>query len=481
MRLLALLLAAVLYRPASASILVIEQHDDVAEYQLEDSPSNFGPEVSMTGLGGVLVLSEPLDACDPVAPPPSAAVHYHWLLLVGDGNCSSGVKVLNAQNAGYVAAIVFNVSGDGYAPMESEADVNISSFYIGLSNGIMLRTNFLYGSGYSIYISGFFPYTFLAFIIPAMLLIVFCILVLLALMLYRCVSEYRRTARRLLPKRVLSKIPTRRYSPSGENTGPASQETCAICLEDYVEGDQLRVLPCQHVFHCLCVDPWLLSSRRVCPVCKRRLVSATVVERASDSEDDQLLRPYRHQRRPPTRRSYGSTLTARSLPPAPATAATAAAATAGDGLRVTTRRPSRRPRLSRRRPEPRPTTAAVHMPSPDTVPDVIIAANDVTSTADDVRLLGDDQEAAGEATAATPHVDDTEVTVAPCGGSRPKLLPGRYTRLQESPDGTAEAAVSTVQTTATGEQPCSDPTAQDELASEVAPPPPASGVSADIV
>ena len=35
---------------------------------------------------------------------------------------------------------------------------------------------------YSLYISGYFPYTFLAFIIPAMLLIVLCLLVLIAIM-----------------------------------------------------------------------------------------------------------------------------------------------------------------------------------------------------------------------------------------------------------------------------------------------------------
>ena len=33
------------------------------------------------------------------------------------------------------------------APMDSDVEVKIPSFYIGLSNGIMLRTNFLYGTG----------------------------------------------------------------------------------------------------------------------------------------------------------------------------------------------------------------------------------------------------------------------------------------------------------------------------------------------
>ena len=58
------------------------------------------------------MLSEPADGCGPVEPPPPG--QHHWLLLLTNSNCSSGQKVLNAQQAGYSAAIVYNTSGDGY-------------------------------------------------------------------------------------------------------------------------------------------------------------------------------------------------------------------------------------------------------------------------------------------------------------------------------------------------------------------------------
>lgn len=48
------------------------------------------------------------------------------------------------------------------------------------------------------------------------------------------------------------------------------RETCPICIVDFEEGDDLRVLPCEgkHVFHQQCVDPWLLELSSSCPICR---------------------------------------------------------------------------------------------------------------------------------------------------------------------------------------------------------------------
>ncbi|KAG6005341.1 hypothetical protein E4U21_000256 [Claviceps maximensis] len=43
---------------------------------------------------------------------------------------------------------------------------------------------------------------------------------------------------------------------------------CSICTEDFVVGEDVRVLPCNHRFHPHCVDPWLVNVSGTCPLCR---------------------------------------------------------------------------------------------------------------------------------------------------------------------------------------------------------------------
>ncbi|SPO40263.1 uncharacterized protein PSFLO_05745 [Pseudozyma flocculosa] len=54
-----------------------------------------------------------------------------------------------------------------------------------------------------------------------------------------------------------------------ENTA----ERCLVCLEDWTDDDDCRLLACQHVFHASCVDRWMTSSSNTCPMCRRQGVS----------------------------------------------------------------------------------------------------------------------------------------------------------------------------------------------------------------
>ncbi|KAL4572501.1 hypothetical protein LXL04_019280 [Taraxacum kok-saghyz] len=51
---------------------------------------------------------------------------------------------------------------------------------------------------------------------------------------------------------------------------------CSICLEDFVDGQNVRVLPhCCHEFHIECIDRWF-ESHSSCPNCRNSLLENQV-------------------------------------------------------------------------------------------------------------------------------------------------------------------------------------------------------------
>ncbi|XP_062155902.1 E3 ubiquitin-protein ligase At4g11680 [Alnus glutinosa] len=48
---------------------------------------------------------------------------------------------------------------------------------------------------------------------------------------------------------------------------------CCICLSAYDDGTELRELPCNHHFHCTCIDKWL-HINATCPLCKFNILKS---------------------------------------------------------------------------------------------------------------------------------------------------------------------------------------------------------------
>lgn len=46
--------------------------------------------------------------------------------------------------------------------------------------------------------------------------------------------------------------------------------TCSVCICCFEEGEDLRRLPCMHIFHQACIDPWM-TRNDTCPNCRRSL------------------------------------------------------------------------------------------------------------------------------------------------------------------------------------------------------------------
>ncbi|KAL6982876.1 RING-H2 finger protein atl52 [Sarracenia purpurea var. burkii] len=47
---------------------------------------------------------------------------------------------------------------------------------------------------------------------------------------------------------------------------------CSVCLSEFEEDDNLRLLPkCTHAFHVICIDTWLKSHSN-CPLCRANVI-----------------------------------------------------------------------------------------------------------------------------------------------------------------------------------------------------------------
>ncbi|KAG7292850.1 hypothetical protein NEMBOFW57_002895 [Staphylotrichum longicolle] len=89
------------------------------------------------------------------------------------------------------------------------------------------------------------------------------------------------------PRSILGRRPRRPALPSA-NSQPPPPQNCAICAEDFARGVEVRRLPCSHLFHPACVDPWLLGFATTCPICREDVRGRR--ERALQAPGPVLLR-----------------------------------------------------------------------------------------------------------------------------------------------------------------------------------------------
>ncbi|XP_034233470.1 E3 ubiquitin-protein ligase RNF13 isoform X2 [Thrips palmi] len=271
-----------------ADILVYcEDPFQQVEVEFRDLQARFGDSLPLQGLEGYLVYAEPALACGPVKPPPKVdnITTENWILLIMRGECTYETKVRNAQSSHYKAVIVHNVNSSDLEPMSAvnSSGINIPSVFVGEHTGAFLKAKYLYNETFPcrhyVLINDEMPFNINThLLLPFATVVGICCLIMLTFMVLKCLQDRRRQRRHRLPAASLRQIPTSKFQKGDP------YETCAICLDDYQEGEKLRILPCSHAYHSKCIDPWLTRNRRVCPVCKRKVFAQD--ERMSDSDSD---------------------------------------------------------------------------------------------------------------------------------------------------------------------------------------------------
>ncbi|KAF3852238.1 hypothetical protein F7725_005593 [Dissostichus mawsoni] len=64
---------------------------------------------------------------------------------------------------------------------------------------------------------------------------------------------------------LIHHLPKGIFNPGSDPTDKKVKE-CVICMMDFEYGDPIRFLPCLHIYHVDCIDPWLMRSF-TCPSC----------------------------------------------------------------------------------------------------------------------------------------------------------------------------------------------------------------------
>lgn len=261
----------------------------------EDLPALFGSALPKDGLMGVLIEARPQNACTPIDPPPASPTPADpnsttkYIVLIRRYDCNFDVKVYHAQQAGYSAAIVHNMYSNsllnmGYSNETIAEEISIPSVFTSFFASQMLH-KIIPEKGAYVVLKPEFSFPLSYYLIPFTGVVCMIIIVMVIIMIVRCVQHRKRLRKNRLSKEQLKKIPIHKF-----NKGD-SYDVCAICLDEYEEGDKLRVLPCSHAYHSRCVDPWLTQTKKTCPVCKQR-VTRPNPEYSESSDSDEEAGPH---------------------------------------------------------------------------------------------------------------------------------------------------------------------------------------------
>jgi len=262
---------------ADASIVVV-----ATNVTFQDRIAAFGPRLSEEGLTGTLVTAASIDknnlkGCERFKEP---IVRRDLIILIERGECSFIDKVRNMQAEGFVAVVVGDPVHKTLITMYATAsfffpgdtrDVKIPSVFVGQEDYDRLIQSSESDKGVLIKL------TKDDILQPLLDVIIVVILSPTIMMIFiYIVWRIRRRQRRrqdIAPPQVVCNLPIKTYYTSRRQENDPTE--CCICLEDYQDKDELRIMPCKHEFHVACIDSWLTRQKGFCPICKRDVCAAT--------------------------------------------------------------------------------------------------------------------------------------------------------------------------------------------------------------
>ncbi|XP_060707333.1 RING finger protein 150a isoform X2 [Hemiscyllium ocellatum] len=251
---------------------------------------------------GLLALPAQHDklACDPQArfqlPPDSST--KGWIALIPKGNCTFKDKILHAARQNASAVVIYNMGANvnETITMPHSGAGDIVAIMIPELKGREIMSLFERNITIMMYITigtrNLQKYVSRTSVVFVSISFIVLMIISLAWLVFYYIQRFRyanardRNQRRLgdAAKKAISKLQIRTIK-KGDKETESDFDNCAVCIEGYKPNDVVRILPCRHLFHKTCVDPWLLD-HRTCPMCKMNILKALGIPPNADCADD---------------------------------------------------------------------------------------------------------------------------------------------------------------------------------------------------
>ncbi|XP_031461065.1 E3 ubiquitin-protein ligase RNF149 isoform X2 [Phasianus colchicus] len=208
-----------------------------------------------------------------------------WIALVARGGCTFKDKITNAARKRATAVVIYNEArfGNSTVSMSHLGTGNTVVIMVGypkgieilepVRRGIPVRMTIGVGTRHvQEYISGqSVVFVAIAFITMMIISLAWLIFYYIQRFLYTG-SQFGNQGHRKETKKAISQLQLH-IVKRGDKGLDVDVENCAVCIENYKLKDTVRILPCKHIFHRTCIDPWLLD-HRTCPMCKLDVIKA---------------------------------------------------------------------------------------------------------------------------------------------------------------------------------------------------------------
>ncbi|XP_058653550.1 E3 ubiquitin-protein ligase RNF128 [Onychostoma macrolepis] len=248
----------------------------------------FGADSLFHSASGLLVLpnSDPL-ACSRNTT--FTTKHQPWIALIKKGNCTYSQKIQAAQRQGASAVVIYQIDGAGNdTNLMAHPGMRVSrviAIMVGnilgtemanlVKNGSDVYVVIMLANPHGLWFSSTWAYalsfTFIG--ITAITMFYFAFIFLKRMYRNQQLQMQEREMKRENEK-AIAKLEVRTLRTSDPEV-ESEDVSCVVCTDSFKHHEQVTVLPCRHLYHKKCIEPWLLE-HPTCPMCKFHILKYKV-------------------------------------------------------------------------------------------------------------------------------------------------------------------------------------------------------------